>query len=144
MQAISVCWFCILQLYWINWWALVVFWYSFGFFMYSIMLSENSESFISFPVWIPFHFLHWLSCLELPKWHWIKVVRVNILVLFLIVEEMLSTLHSWVWCQLCVSHSVMSSLCDPMDCSPPDSSVHEMLQARILEWIAMPSSSGSS
>ena len=31
-------------------------------------------------------------------------------------------------------------LCDPMDCSPPGSSVHEVLQARILEWIAMPSS----
>ena len=30
------------------------------------------------------------------------------------------------------------TLCDPMDCSPPDSSVHGILQARILEWIAMP------
>ena len=36
------------------------------------------------------------------------------------------------------------SLCDPMDCSPPGSSVHEILQARILEWVAMPSSRGSS
>ena len=33
-----------------------------------------------------------------------------------------------------------STLCDPMDCSPPGSSVHEILQARILEWVAMPSS----
>ena len=31
-----------------------------------------------------------------------------------------------------------------MDCSPPGSSVHEILQARILEWVAMPSSRGSS
>ena len=30
------------------------------------------------------------------------------------------------------------------DCSPPGSSVHEILQARILEWIAMPSSRASS
>ena len=30
--------------------------------------------------------------------------------------------------------------CDPMDCSPPGSSVHGILQARILEWVAMPSS----
>ena len=29
-------------------------------------------------------------------------------------------------------------LCDPMDCSPPSSSVHEILQARILEWVAIP------
>ena len=36
------------------------------------------------------------------------------------------------------------TLCDPMDCSPPGSSVHGILQARILEWLAMPSSMGSS
>ena len=29
-------------------------------------------------------------------------------------------------------------LCDPTDCSPPDFSVHGILQARILEWIAIP------
>ena len=31
-----------------------------------------------------------------------------------------------------------------MDCSPPGSSVHGILQARILEWVAMPFSRGSS
>ena len=31
-----------------------------------------------------------------------------------------------------------------MDCSPPGSSVHGVLQARLLEWIVMPSSKGSS
>ena len=36
------------------------------------------------------------------------------------------------------------TLWDPMDCSPPDSSAHGILQARILEWVAMPSSKGSS
>ena len=35
------------------------------------------------------------------------------------------------------SRSVVSTLCDPMDCSPPGSSVHEILQARILEWVAI-------
>ena len=30
------------------------------------------------------------------------------------------------------------TLCDPMDCSPPGSSVHGILQARILEQVAMP------
>ena len=29
------------------------------------------------------------------------------------------------------------TLCDPMDCSPPGSSVHGILQARILEWVAL-------
>ena len=32
------------------------------------------------------------------------------------------------------------TLCDPMDCGPPGSSVRGILQARILEWVAMPSS----
>ena len=36
------------------------------------------------------------------------------------------------------------TLCYPMDCSLLGSSVHGILQARILEWIAMPSSRGSS
>ena len=36
------------------------------------------------------------------------------------------------------------TLCDPIDCSLPDSSVHGILQARILKWVAMPSFRGSS
>ena len=35
-------------------------------------------------------------------------------------------------------------LCDPMECSPPGSSVHRILQARILEWAAIPISRGYS
>ena len=36
------------------------------------------------------------------------------------------------------------TLWDPVDCSPPGSSDHEILQERILEWVSMPSSRGSS
>ena len=36
------------------------------------------------------------------------------------------------------------TLCNPMACSPPGSSIHGILQARILEWVAMPSFMGSS
>ena len=39
--------------------------------------------------------------------------------------------------QLCLT------LCDPMDCNPPGSSVHGILQARILKWVAIPFSRGS-
>ena len=35
-------------------------------------------------------------------------------------------------------------LCDPMDCSLPGSSVHEIFQAKILEWVAIFDSKGSS
>ena len=37
-----------------------------------------------------------------------------------------------------------TTLCDPMDHSPPVSTVHEILQASILEWVAIPFSRGSS
>ena len=36
-----------------------------------------------------------------------------------------------------VSHSVVSAVFYPMDCSPPGYSVHGILQARILEWVAI-------
>ena len=35
------------------------------------------------------------------------------------------------------------TLCDPVDCGLPGSSVHGILQVGILEWVAMPSSRGS-
>ena len=47
---------------------------------------------------------------------------------------------------LCCAQSLQlgPTLCDPMDCNPPGSSVHGILQERILERVAMPSSRGSS
>ena len=48
---------------------------------------------------------------------------------------------------MCMRAKLLQScltLCNPMDCSLPRSSVHGILQARILEWVAMPSSRGSS
>ena len=47
---------------------------------------------------------------------------------------------------LCCAQSLQlcPTLCDPMDHSLLGSSVHGILQARILEWVAMPSSRGSS
>ena len=42
------------------------------------------------------------------------------------------------------SHSVMSNSFEPMDCSQTGSSVHGIIQARILEWIVISLSRGSS
>ena len=41
--------------------------------------------------------------------------------------------HDW-WATVAQS---CPTLCDPMDCSPPGSSVHGIIQARILEWVAI-------
>ena len=45
---------------------------------------------------------------------------------------------------MCVCAQLCPTLCDPMDCSPPGSSVHGIVQARILEWVAISYSRGSS
>ena len=37
----------------------------------------------------------------------------------------------------CLVAQLCPTLCDPMDCSPPDSSVHGILQAKILMWVAI-------
>ena len=42
--------------------------------------------------------------------------------------------EKWKW-----SRSVVSTLSDPMDCSPPGSSVHGILQAWVLDWVPSPS-----
>ena len=47
-------------------------------------------------------------------------------------------------CVLCLVTQSSLTLCDLMDCSPPASSVHGILQARILELVVMPSSRRSS
>ena len=48
----------------------------------------------------------------------------------------------------CLNYFMLSrfshvQLCNPMDCSLPGSSVHGILQTRILEWVAIPISMGS-
>ena len=45
---------------------------------------------------------------------------------------------------LCLVIQLCLTLCDPMNCSLPGSSVHGILQTRILEWVVMPFSRGSS
>ena len=68
------------------------------------------------------------------------------------VKSTINLLRSVLYNQLCYfracvcakSHQSCQTLCDPMNCSLPGSSDHGILQARILEWVAMLSSRGSS
>ena len=63
------------------------------------------------------------------------------LILFSFSPSQLHPLNPCVLCakllQLCLT------FCNPTDCNPPGSSVHGISQARILEWVAMPTSRGS-
>ena len=74
------------------------------------------------------------QCAEkFPGKHWQTIS------LGLCVQQMEKACYSCV----CVSQSC-PTLCNPMDCSPAGSSVHGILQARKLEWVAIPFSRGSS
>ena len=52
--------------------------------------------------------------------------------------------RGWTLKALVLLAQLWLALCDPMDCSPPGSCLHGILQARILEWVAIPFSRGSS
>ena len=54
------------------------------------------------------------------------------------------TYHAWQMEVYAVVTQECPTLWDPMDCSPPGSLVHWIVQARILEWVAIPFSRGSS
>ena len=54
MQVISVCWSYILQLYYIHWLALVIFWWCLQGFLCPGLCHLQKVSFTSFPFWIPF------------------------------------------------------------------------------------------
>ena len=47
------------------------------------------------------------------------------------------------FCCCCLVTELYLTLCDPMDCGPLVSSVHGILQARILQWVAISFSRGS-
>ena len=65
---------------------------------------------------------------------------------FRVLKLTFKALHIWTSASLWRFVYVQScpTLCNLMDCSPPGSSVHGISQARILEWVAIPFSRGSS
>ena len=91
--------------------------------------------------WAHMHrLLKWARWFLLGSWlthfhGWITVVKITVKVkaLFKVKNIMCAQ-----FLQLC------QTLCNPMNYSPPGSSFHGLLQARKLEWVAMPSSRGSS
>ena len=83
----------------------------------------------------------WLLWLGLPILCWIKVVRVSILVLFLIVEEMLSVFHHWVWCWLEICH-IWPLLC--WVCWPQGGQWQQKGWGALLSWVSSDISSSLS
>ena len=117
-----------------------------------------------YPILCPFHkkiiFISKMKCLRLREtqyttlghtvWMWQKV-RIQIWDhVTSEAKHLPSKLHSIlpsiydIFCACAKSVQLYPTLCDPMDCGSPGSSVHGILQTRILEWVAMPSSRRSS
>ena len=70
---------------------------------------------------------------------WVRVAR-ELIVPSLSSTFLLQSLYACVHAKLL---QLYPTLCNAIDCSLPGSSVHGISQARILEWVAMPSSRGS-
>ena len=66
-----------------------------------------------------------------------KVRQVPSISPFSLREKVERTSALFSWCAKSIQSCL--TLCHPMDCSLPASSVHRILQARILEWVAIPS-----
>ena len=95
-----------------------------------VFIFHSNMSFVSFDFCLS------LSFFCHPVWHKKKKIchpksfNIFVLLAFMLWVSILSSL------KVLVAQSRLT-LCDPMDCSPPGSSVHEILQARILEWVAI-------
>ena len=104
------------------------------------------------PTWLFF------CCIERVKFHFwfshVNTQELTVLIGSLFKEKRAGGGREWgagvSRCELldpCVGAKAVQScltLCDPTDCSPPGSSVHELVQVRMLQWVAVPSSRGSS
>ena len=67
-----------------------------------------------------------------------------VVVVVLSIAFIKSSRKAFVCMHACSVAQSCPTLCDPVDCSPPSSSVHGILQARILDWVVIPFSRGSS
>ena len=85
--------------------------------------------------WFP---LRWTSCISLQSKGLSRVFSSTTVGLYIFLKLPVCV------CVCVLALQSWATLCNPMDHSLPVSSVHGILQARILEWISVPSSRGSS
>ena len=85
-----------------------------------------------------------LNFLEIPLQNWVTGLKCNRFEL----KQKVTEVSRWMPSRGMKSESEVAqwclTLCDPMDCSLPGSSVHGIFQARVLEWISTSFSRGSS
>ena len=102
----------------------------------TITLWESFNGLVTSPSATTQWFLHYFSTQQ-PEWCFLN--KLEQIILCLKFSNVFSS------CVVCAkSLQPCPTFCNPMNCSPPGSSVREISQARILEWAVMPSSRGSS
>ena len=124
---------------------------------YHIQISTLSQPQIPFHIWgVGLHFIHFLIGekllydFALVSLHsWVEILPpVPFVCIITEHQDRLPVFHSsfprFYACLCAGSLQLCPALCDPVDYSLPGSSVHGIFQARMLEWVAMPSSRGSS
>ena len=95
--------------------------------------------------WVLSHYIYLCGLVLTNK---LQMNKLLIIAISIVIKEAFDLVY-WLWSTLCVCECAQllqscPTLCDPMDCSPPASSVRGISPARILEWVAMPSSRESS
>ena len=71
--------------------------------------------------------------IALQNWLWEDLAGLNLVLFIWFFSPNVCIMNT---CEVKISQSCLT-LCDPMDCSQPGSSVHGILQAIILEWVAI-------
>ena len=95
-----------------------------------------------------------INCTSI-KWKWkdrdsqnASGIRSSVWFVYCLLPPLACKIHVGRNCVSCTLKVLVAqscpTLCNPMDCSPLCSSVHGILQARVLEWVAIPCSRGSS
>ena len=79
-----------------------------------------------------------------PHHFWTLIINIISFIMFPLLKKMHPSIQRYITVVLAKLLQLCPTLCDPIDCSLPGSSVHGIFQARILEWVVMPSSRVSS
>ena len=80
-----------------------------------------------------------LNTFKIKVLNWQKTADIHIMI-----KRLMSRNTCFMWKVKVLVTQLCPILCDPKDNTPPGSSAHGILQARILEWVAIPFSRGSS
>ena len=89
-------------------------------------------------------FMYYIFLNKLVNLHTKSIVDLQCCINFYCTVKWFRYMHTCVCVCVCVCVQSCLTLCNSMDCGLPGSSVHGIFQARILEWVAISSSRGSS